>query len=220
MSIRQINASYVADEDRVMLRLTTLTNEEYRLWLTRAAVGALMQQTEAMAVKKLTHNHKVQQAQAVAQLQQQVLQQNATYTQFEGASRLPLGAEPVLVKAVQMGVQGDMPLLVLQLARGQNLSLRLSDDLLGKIQLLMHKMNDAARWALRVWPDASVATPPALGDAGTTIKDLQLPRRSADEDPDIQAASGQAASAQPMSDSDSLDELTPGDSLARRKLLH
>jgi hypothetical protein len=220
MSIRQINASYVADEDRVMLRLTTLANEEYRLWLTRAAVGALMQQTEAMAVKKLTLNHKVQQAEAVVQLQQQVLQQSATYTQFEGASRLPLGAEPMLVKAVQMGVQGDMPLLVLQLARGQNLSLRLSDDLLGKIQLLMHKMNDAARWALRVLPDAAVATQPALGDAVTTSKDRHLPRRAVVEDPDIKPASGRAASAQPMPDSDPLDELTPDDRLARRKLLH
>ena len=219
MSIRQINASYVADEDRVMLRLTTLANEEYRLWLTRAVVSGLMQQTEALAVKKLTLNHKVQHAQAVAQLQQQVLQQNASYTQFEGASRLPLGAEPVLVKAVQTGLQDDVPLLVLQLARGQNLSLRLSDDLLGKIQLLMHKMNDAARWALRVLPDA-LATQPAFGDAGSTTKDRLLPRRSAVQDTDIKPAPGQPASAQPMPDPDPLDELTPGDSLPRRKLLH
>lgn len=220
MSIRQINASYVADEDRVMLRLTTLTNEEYRLWLTRAVVGGLMQQTEALAVKKLTRNHKVQHAQAVAQLQQQVLQQNASFTQFEGASRLPLGADPVLVKAVQTGLQDDVPLLVLQLAKGQNLSLRLSDDLLGKIQLLMHKMNDAARWALRVLPAAGLATQPAMGDERPTTKDRLLPRGAAVEDPDIKPAPGQATSAQALPEPDPLDELTPGDSLPRRKLLH
>ncbi|PUE11053.1 hypothetical protein B9Z51_01605 [Limnohabitans sp. T6-5] len=220
MSIRQINASYVADEDRVMLRFTTLANEEYRLWLTRSVVGALMQQTEALAVKKLTSNHKVQQAQAVAQFKQQALQQSAVYTQFEGAARFPLGAEPILVKALQAGLQGEVPMLVLQLARGQNLSLRLSDDLLGKLQLLMHKMNDAARWALHVLPDAAVATQPALGDARSSAKDLQPPRRLTVEDPDIKPAPGQAASAQPMPDPDPRDELTPGDSLPRRKLLH
>jgi len=35
MSIRQLNASYVPEEDRVLLRFTTDTQEEYRLWLTR-----------------------------------------------------------------------------------------------------------------------------------------------------------------------------------------
>ena len=40
--------------------------------------------------------------------------------------------------------------LVFQLARGQNLTLRMNDDLLGKLQLLFKKMNDTAGWALVV----------------------------------------------------------------------
>jgi hypothetical protein len=38
--------------------------------------------------------------------------------------------------------------LVFQLTRGQNLTLRMNDDLLGKLQLLFKKMNDTAGWAL------------------------------------------------------------------------
>lgn len=162
MSIRQLNASYVAEEDRVMFRFTTAQNEEYRLWLTRAVVGVLMQQTRALAVKKLAQDHSVQQAKAVAQFKQQALQQGVSFTQFEGAARLPLGAEPVLVKGVQASVQDAVAVLVLQLSRGQSLSLKLGDDLLGKLELLLDKMNDAARWALTsdsaaVIPGASVS---------------------------------------------------------------
>jgi hypothetical protein len=148
MSIRQLNASYVAEEDRVMLRFTTLANEEYRLWLTRAVVGVLMQQTQALSVKKLERDHSVQQAKAVAQFKQEVLQQEVSYTRFEGAARLPLGAEPVLVKVVKALVQEKQAVLVLQLARGQSLTLKLGDDLLGKLQLLLHRMNESARWVL------------------------------------------------------------------------
>lgn len=148
MSIRQLNASYVVEEDRVMFRFTTAQNEEYRLWLTRAVVGELMQHTRTLAVKKLSQDHSVQQAKAVAQFKQQVLQQGAHFTQFEGATRFPLGAEPVLVKGVQASMQDAVAVMVLQLSRGQSLSLKLGDELLGKLELLLDKMNHAARWAL------------------------------------------------------------------------
>lgn len=161
MSIRQLNASYVPEEDRVLLRFSTGAHEEYRLWLTRAVVGALMQQAQALAVKTLERNHSVHQAKAVAQFRQQALQQSVSFTQFEGAARLPLGAEPALVKAVQAHINDQGPVLVLQLARGQNLSLRLNDDLVGKLQLLMHKMNEAARWALGS-PDGANTSAAAL----------------------------------------------------------
>lgn len=149
MSIRQLNASYVAEEDRVLMRVTTMGNEEFRLWLTRATVGILLQQTEALAIHKLTLDPQVAHAPAVAKMQQQALAQAVKYAQFESASRLPLGAEPVLVKGVKAELQERTPLLVLQLAGGQNLRLRLSDDVLGKIQLLMQRMDQAARWALQ-----------------------------------------------------------------------
>lgn len=165
MSIRQLNANYVPDEDRVMLRFTTDTQEEYRLWLTRAVVGALLQQTQALAVKALEQQHSVHQAKAVAQFKQQALQQTATYTQFEGAARFPLGAEPVLVKSVQAQIREQVPVVVLLLAQGQNLTLRLNEDLVGKLQLLMHRMNDAARWALELTPTGPLGAPAVTPDA-------------------------------------------------------
>lgn len=34
-SIHQINTNYIADQDRILLRIATLENEEFALWLTR-----------------------------------------------------------------------------------------------------------------------------------------------------------------------------------------
>jgi hypothetical protein len=160
MSIRQLNANYVPEEDRVMLRFTTGSQEEYRFWLTRLVVSALLDQTQALAVKALEQQVSVHQAKAIAQFKQQTLQQTATFTQFEGATRFPLGAEPVLVRSVQAQGDGIASVFVWALPRGQQLTLNLNEDLLGKLQLLMQKMNEAAHWAIGV-----LAAAPAFATA-------------------------------------------------------
>ena len=163
MSIRQVNCTYVPEEDRVMFRFSTGAEElqEYRLWLTRAVLSQLLRHTQVLAVEAVKGNMNVQQAQEVAEFKQEALAQNVTYTQFESAPKLPLGAEPTLVKNVTAKTETvndsqKVAALVFQLARGQNLTLRMSDDLLGKLQLLFKKMNDTAGWALVVNPTVKV----------------------------------------------------------------
>ena len=163
MSIRQVNCTYVPDEDRVMFRFSTGKEElqEYRLWLTRAVLSQLLRHTQVLAVEAVKGNMNVQQAQEVAEFKQEALAQNVTFTQFESAPKLPLGAEPTLVKAVTAKTETvndsqKVAALVFQLARGQNLTLRMNDDLLGKLQLLFKKMNDTAGWSLAVNPTVKV----------------------------------------------------------------
>lgn len=140
-----------------MFRFSTGKDElqEYRLWLTRAVLSQLLRHTQVLAVEAVKGNMNVQQAQEVAEFKQEALAQNVKYTQFESAPKLPLGAEPTLVKAVTAKTETvndsqKVAALVFQLARGQNLTLRMNDDLLGKLQLLFKKMNDTAGWALVV----------------------------------------------------------------------
>ena len=157
MSIRQVNCTYVPEEDRVMFRFSTGAEElqEYRLWITRVVLAQLLRHTHVLSVESVKGNMNVQQAQEVAEFKQEALAQNVTYTQFESAPKLPLGAEPTLVKAVSAKLETvkdsqKVAALVFQLARGQNLTLRMNDDLLGKLQLLFKKMNESAGWALVV----------------------------------------------------------------------
>lgn len=175
MSIRQLSASYVPEEDRVMFRFTTSQHEEYRLWLTRNVVGQLMLQLKAAAVQVLAQQGHVQEAQAVAEFRQQAIEQTAQYTQFESAPRLPLGAEPVLVRSAQVQIgagSGSGPAaaaLLLGLPAGRQLTLQLGEDLQGKLRLLMQRMNESARWGLplEASPAAAQGSVPAPGeDAG------------------------------------------------------
>ena len=43
MQIHQMSASYVAEQDRVLLRINTVEGEEMRLWLTRRLMAGLAQ---------------------------------------------------------------------------------------------------------------------------------------------------------------------------------
>ncbi len=140
-----------------MFRFSTGAEElqEYRLWITRVVLAQLLRHTHVLSVESVKGNMNVQQAQEVAEFKQEALAQNVTYTQFESAPKLPLGAEPTLVKAVSAKLETvkdsqKVAALVFQLTRGQNLTLRMNDDLLGKLQLLFKKMNESAGWALVV----------------------------------------------------------------------
>ena len=46
MNVRQLHTSYVLKEDRVLLRLLTSAQQEYRLWLTRAMTGQCLASLE------------------------------------------------------------------------------------------------------------------------------------------------------------------------------
>ena len=159
MSIRQLNASYVADEDRVMFRFTTAAHEEFRLWLTRAVVGQLLLQLKDVAVQVLVQKGQAQEAKVVAEFKQQALEQNAQFTQFAAVPRLPLGAEPVMVRSVQARVSPSGPSLLLALGTGKQLTLPLGEDLIGKLRLLLQRMNETAFWALPLEASAGVAKP-------------------------------------------------------------
>jgi hypothetical protein len=171
MSIRQLSASYVSEEDRVMFRFTTSQHEEYRLWLTRAVVGQLIWQLKNVAVQALAQQGHVHEAKAVAEFRQQAIEQTAQYTEFEGAPRLPLGAEPVLVRSAQAQLSPGAAALLLGLPAGRQLTLQLGDDLQGKLRLLMQRMNESARWGLPLEAPAATAQaslPPPGEDAATT----------------------------------------------------
>ncbi|NBO15200.1 MAG: hypothetical protein EBV20_08705 [Betaproteobacteria bacterium] len=163
MSIKQLNATYIPQEDRVLFRLTTHPSDEYRLWLSRARVAELLSQGEQAAIVKLQAEHPPQQAKAIAEFKQQVVQQTTPFTQFEPASRFPLGNEPILVHALRFEQQDQQQTLHLVLAGQKTLSLKLNDDLLAKLRLLLETMVDKANWGLAPKSGASPVPAPAPG---------------------------------------------------------
>jgi hypothetical protein len=148
MNVRQLHTSYVLKEDRVLLRLSTSAQQEYRLWLTRAMTGQCLVFLEQAAVQNEVRQGSGEQALAVARFKQQTLAENARFSTFEGAPHLPLGAQPVLVSGVRIDTLHQRPVLLLQLSASQQLRLPLGEDLAAKLRLLLQRMNEQAGWGL------------------------------------------------------------------------
>ena len=147
MGIQQINASYVADEDRVLLRLSTSADEEYRLWLTRALLLKFLDVSTEAAVTSLAQKHPVAQAQKIAEFQEEVMADKETFAQpFKPAPQTPLGEDPKLVKAITATVEGQTCHMAFKLSSQQTLTLHVGSDLLLKTKLLLNKIAAKAQW--------------------------------------------------------------------------
>lgn len=148
MSITQFNATYVQEEDRVMFRFNTSESHEYRLWFTRLVVRDLLRLIDQGSVQVLAREHPVEQAKAIAEFKQQAKAANPQFTTFVPATQFPLGAEPVLVHGMRMTVQTDHTALELLIPKGQVLTVRLTEDMLGQVRLLLQTIEQRAEWGL------------------------------------------------------------------------
>ena len=147
MGIQQINATYVADEDRLLLRVTTSQEQEYRLWLTRAVVAQWLALSDQAVVNALTSEHPPAQAQAIASFKEDVLAQKENFAQaFKPASDFPLGDKPQLVTRIKVKTDGADCKLVLALSSQQTLTLHLGQDLLLRTKLLIKRVSAQATW--------------------------------------------------------------------------
>ena len=111
MKIHQLSVNYLAEQDRIFVRINTSASEEVRLWLTRRLMMGLWP-----LLSKLLTQHLLKLAAAGSSLEaadeglkkmladfrkEQFLQEADFDTPFEdGETALPLGPDPVLVTDV------------------------------------------------------------------------------------------------------------------------
>lgn len=165
MSITQFNATYVPDEDRVMFRFNTNQSQEYRLWFSRVVVRNLLRVLDQGSVAVLAREHPVEQAKAIAEFKQQAKAANPQFTTFVPATQFPLGADPVLVTNVKLTLHEGHTALELSLKKGQVLTMRLSEDMLGQMRLLLQTIEQRAEWGLL----APAVSPAVLMDAPKAV---------------------------------------------------
>jgi hypothetical protein len=165
MSITQFNATYSPEEDRVLFRFNTAQSQEYRLWLTRLVVRDLLSLGAQASVAVLAREHPPEQAKAIAEFKQQVKVQEAKFTTFVPATQFPLGAEPLLVSKVRLTLEAQLTALEMQLPKGQLLTLRLTEEMIGQLRLLLQTIEQRAQWGLGAAATPTDATQAAATDA-------------------------------------------------------
>jgi hypothetical protein len=162
--LAQIQITYVANEDRLLMRLATRTREEFRFWLTRRFVKALRPALgQSLAPQARLHSEPDPQARReVLRFEHAQAVQSADFTTpyLGDAAALPLGRQPLLLTRMQIRTRPDGG-VVLALASGPDSSV---DIALGPA--LMHSFLALLEQALRGagW-DLPVTLPVAPGPA-------------------------------------------------------
>lgn len=160
--IEQVQITYVAAEDRLLLRVAS-NADEFRFWLTRRFVAALRPQ---LAQRLARQPHISVQAnpdarRGLLELEREHAVSRADFaTPFRTTERqLPLGAQPVLLTRFTLR-PGDDGALVLGLApaQGQGIDLTLQAALVHNILVLLDGALGAADWQL--------GTPVSAPDSG------------------------------------------------------
>jgi hypothetical protein len=165
MGIKQLNGTYVAAEDRILLRLSTDAREEFRFWLTRPVTGQLLAAIHAAAARAIAEKFPPQIAQTVAEFEQEAVKaQTKLDDQFQPGATFPLGQTPALVVKLTAAEKADDLSLDMILPNGKDVNLCLPRKLAQQIGVLLDKLQKNADWGL----DQSAAPAPAASDAGDT----------------------------------------------------
>jgi hypothetical protein len=166
----QIQISFVAAEDRLLLRMSTQSGEEFRFWLTRRFVKALrpgLSQT-------LSHQPRIQ-VQANTEAKQELLnfqhQQAVQASDFKTPYKnelksLPLGEQPVTLTRFQVRPQPEgRVILTVGPEQGNGIDLALNPHLVHSLIALLNNALDRADWGLVDTTTAGDENRPAGGSA-------------------------------------------------------
>ena len=160
MNIHQLSVNHDERQDRLLLRLNTQDQQEFRFWLTRRMTLRLMPAIEQSAVRL----EAVQPGVAVTDA-----------TPFENrATQWPLGAEPMLITDAHLTIKPSGALEIAfedksDPAQARACQLNLQVSLVHGLLHLIQQASEKAEWG--VVGSAAKAT-----DTGPVTPSLELPR--------------------------------------------
>ncbi|QWD03193.1 hypothetical protein G6723_05550 [Polynucleobacter paneuropaeus] len=156
MTIKQFNATYLANDDRLLFRFNTSEDTEFRFWFTRRVTLFILAATSHLLVKNLEQSHTPEVAKAIAQFGEEAVKKEREHREavkpetYQPASAYPLGADPVLVMDVKCAFEKqegeDMLSLDLVLPGGANINLKMAGPTLQAMCLLLNQLREHAAW--------------------------------------------------------------------------
>ena len=168
MAIKQVNAAYLFNEDRILLRINTPEEAEYRFWITRRVAHFILAATTHLLTKQLEKNHAPDAAKAIDTFEKEALVETSKLTntspaEYQSGIHFPLGAEPILVMNVScsllqnnasedgnsnaIGGSNHEPISIdFALPGGANLNLKLASTMVRAITLLLDQLRQQAGW--------------------------------------------------------------------------
>ena len=154
MNIHQIQMLYDKQQDRVLLRVSTRDENEFRFWLTRRFVKRLwglllkmLEQDEAFRSLSLEARR------ALLGMQHETFIGEGDFSQVyeDGARQLPFGREPVLLTTARgkAGAKGAQ-ILSLHPTAGQGIDIALNSKLLHMVAKLLRDAVSRSDWDIKI----------------------------------------------------------------------
>ncbi|KXB29196.1 hypothetical protein AT959_18595 [Dechloromonas denitrificans] len=162
MQIRQLQIANDSVQDRLMLRVGTQANEEYRIYFTRRFLREIWPHLVEMLNGHLSGQPvTVVEAEAApgeaATFEQSFIDDNPSY---------PLGATPLLASEAVLEASGDgTARLILREGRERRFTLELTAEILHALCAMLRAANDQAGWDLTLAYDspAPISQQPPTG---------------------------------------------------------
>lgn len=184
MTIKQINATYLGNEDRILLRFNTQDRSEYRLWLTRRVTLFILTASSNLLAKIMQQDHSSDAKKAIDNFEKEALTEaldtaNANAQSYESGTQFPIGFDPLLVIDVSISLMkngekftgdvgsntgefDDSISIDFVLPASASLNLKLGGNMLKATCLLLDRLSVQAEWGnaiLTVQSDDETASP-------------------------------------------------------------
>lgn len=143
--LHQMNITYVPTEDRLLLRISTMQGDEFRIWLTRRYTSLLFN----VLNKRMERSGGLPTV-AASDETRKLFQAGAMEQKYESEhKRYPLGEDGILAFGINTGESGDGNLqLEMAPEQGQGVTINLNDSLTYMFSNLLNQGVDQAGWKL------------------------------------------------------------------------
>jgi hypothetical protein len=165
----QLNGTYFPEEDRVMLKIRTKDDAEYRLWLTRLITQKILAVIEKISIKSIeasTKNKALSKnvVETMDEMRQKNIERQTDLTQkYQSTANLPLGAEPLLITNATFTIfQNTKVTMKFVLKLKDPIQFEFNMMTLAKVRVLLTRLCEKGKWNLNLEPEANhdAATPP------------------------------------------------------------
>ena len=155
-AIQQLQMSYSAEEDRVLLRINTTDQEEFRFWLTRRYCQLIIQALNAhrSADPDVSAQATPVAKQAVEEFKQEAANAQGNFDQaFQEASTFPLGEVPALAQRLKYNIDSGLLALTIEPKAGSGITIKLDSKLNINVSRLLQSAIQAGELQLDIGQD-------------------------------------------------------------------
>lgn len=162
MMPEQLNGTYYPEEDRMMLKIRTKDDAEYRFWLTRHITKKILAVIEKISIKNIevaTKNKALSKnvVETMDEMRQKNIESQTDLSQkYKSTANLPLGADPVLIKSATFTIfQNSKVTMKCILKLKDPIDFEFNMATLAKVRVLLNRLCEKADWNIDKAPEAS-----------------------------------------------------------------